>query len=589
MLGQLDADGIVLRDVDRGLDRLPRPIAERARVLVVLGRRRTGSRVVALARGRVRRAHADRVATGVSESAPTPPSFARVLASTAFATTAGVLPTFLLGSQAVQVQRDLDFGPALLGVAVALSWAAAALTSPTMGKAAERIGGGRALRTAAFLNGGVMLLIAVAARNWWELAVLITVAGVGNALTQPAANVLMARTIAPERYGIAFAVKQSAMPFGTLIGGLAVPLVTLTLGWRWAFAFGGAMALVAAVTIPRHDASRPVPAASEQPDTARRSRPTLDTPMLLLAVLASGVGLGAATASAQTTFLVSGAVHSGLAEGVAGLLLMIGSALGIASRLLNGARADVRGRGHLRVVALMLLGGAVACAMFALDQPWSYVVATPLAFAAGLGVARAVQPGGRARQPAVPGIRHVGHPDRHLRRRRARTAALRGVGRARVVHRAWLATAACCRAGRRRGDHRPVAPACPRPVHRPPADRPAARPTADGSDDATAWPSQYWSLQEALVELAGGMAGQLVEEVDAARALHVGQVLAAVGDELALELGTGVGHVDRLHDRLHLFAEVLVRHADARRRRAPSGASTGCSRPPAGRCSPRPR
>lgn len=319
----------------------------------------------------------------MSESAPTAPSFARVLASTAFATTAGVLPAFLLGSQAVQVQRDLDFGPALLGVAVALSWAAAALTSPTMGKAAERIGGGRALRTAAFLNGGVMLLIAVAARNWWELAALITVAGVGNALTQPAANVLMARTIAPERYGIAFAVKQSAMPFGTLIGGLAVPLVTLTLGWRWAFAFGGAMALVAAVTIPRHDASRPVPGASAQTDTARRSRPTLDTPMLLLAVLASGVGLGAATASAQTTFLVSGAVHSGLAEGIAGLLLMIGSALGIASRLVNGARADVRGRGHLRVVALMLVGGAAACVMFALDQPWSYVVATPLAFAAG--------------------------------------------------------------------------------------------------------------------------------------------------------------------------------------------------------------
>jgi MFS family permease len=149
----------------------------------------------------------------VTESAPTQlPSFARVLTSTAFATTAGVLPAFLLGSQAVQVQRDLDFGPALLGLAVASSWAAAAVTSPSMGRVAERIGGGRALRTAALVNGTVMLLIALAARNWWELALLVTVAGIGNALTQPAANVLMARTIAPERYGIAFAVKQSAMP-----------------------------------------------------------------------------------------------------------------------------------------------------------------------------------------------------------------------------------------------------------------------------------------------------------------------------------------------------------------------------------------
>jgi MFS family permease len=302
-----------------------------------------------------------------------------VLGSTAFATTAGVLPAFLLGSQAVQVQRDLDFGPALLGAAVAVSWAAAALLSPTMGRVAERAGGSRSLRAAAVLNGTVMVAIALLARNWWQLALLIAAAGVGNALTQPAANVLMARTVEPTRYGLAFAVKQSAMPFGTLVGGLAVPLVTLTLGWRWAFAFGGVLALVAASTVPRGPAG--TRAAAQDP--RERTRPTLDTPMVLLAVFAVGVGLGAAVASAQTTFLVSGAVESGLAEGVAGLLLTFGSALGIVSRLANGVRADVRGGGHLRVVALMLLGGAAACATFAISEPWSYIVATPLAFAAG--------------------------------------------------------------------------------------------------------------------------------------------------------------------------------------------------------------
>lgn len=317
------------------------------------------------------------------------PSFARVLGSTAFATTAGVLPAFLLGSQAVQIRRDLDFGAALLGATVAVSWGAAALTSPTMGRAAERRGGGRSLRAAAVVNGIAMVVIAGLVRSWWQLAAVMAVAGVGNALTQPAANVLMARTVPPSRYGIAFAVKQSAMPFGTLVGGLSVPLVTLTLGWRWAFAIGGVLALTAAAAVPTgHDV--PAPHHAAEPDATdggashpARPRAALDTPLLLLAVFAVGVGLGAAVASAQTTFLVSGAVDSGLGEGLAGLLLTLGSALGIASRLVNGARADVRGGGHLRVVALMLLGGATACAMFALSQPWSYVVATPLAFAAG--------------------------------------------------------------------------------------------------------------------------------------------------------------------------------------------------------------
>ena len=69
-------------------------------------------------------------------------------------------------------------------------------------------------------------------------------------------------------------------------------------------------------------------------------------------------------------------------------------------------------------------------------------------------------------------------------------------------------------------------------------------------------------LEQALVELAGGVAGELGAEVDRAGALHVGQVLPAVGDELALEVGAGVGHVDGLDDRLHLLAEVVVGHAE---------------------------
>ena len=141
-----------------------------------------------------------------------------------------------------------------------------------------------------------MLGIAGLATSWWSLSLLIGVAGAGNALTQPAANVLMARTVPPQRHGIAFAVKQSAMPFGTLLGGLAVPVVTLTLGWRWAFAMGGALALGAATTVPQTD--RRVDDARPADEAPRPTRPRLDTPLLLLAVFAVGVGLGAAVASA---------------------------------------------------------------------------------------------------------------------------------------------------------------------------------------------------------------------------------------------------------------------------------------------------
>jgi MFS family permease len=330
-------------------------------------------------------------------SASTPTTLRKVLVSTALATTCGPLPAFLVASQAVQIEQDLDFGPALLGATIAISFVVAALFSTSMGGLTERLGGSRSLRYATFLNATVMLTIAVAARSWWMLAVLAAVAGLGNALTQPAANVLMARTIPPERHGIAFAIKQSAMPFAALVGGAAVPLVTLTLGWRWTFVFAGLAAVAAGATLP--DDRRvvrtggvsaaaapqappvPPPPAGAVRRTSARAR--LDTPLPVLLVLAAAVAFGASVASAQVAFLVSGAVEAGVAEGAAGLLLTFGSALGIVSRLANGVRADRRGGRHLPVVALMLCGGAAAYVLYAVQAPWAYLVATPLAFAAG--------------------------------------------------------------------------------------------------------------------------------------------------------------------------------------------------------------
>ena len=60
------------------------------------------------------------------------------------------------------------------------------------------------------------------------------------------------------------------------------------------------------------------------------------------------------------------------------------------------------------------------------------------------------------------------------------------------------------------------------------------------------------------------MARQLGLEVDRLRAFDVRQIRAAVGDQLFGERRAGLAHVHRLHHRLHLLAELLVRHADHR-------------------------
>jgi predicted MFS family arabinose efflux permease len=324
-----------------------------------------------------------------------------------------VLPLFLVGSQAVQLRADLGLDLAAIGALVAFGWVAASLTSTSMGRLAEQVGGGRALRSAALMNAIAMLLIATVGRSWFVLVVLVVFGGLGNAMAQPAANILTARTIPLDRQGIAFGIKQSAIPLATLLGGLAVPLITLSVGWRWTYVAGAVLAAGAAVLVvgegdgaraddpveegaglveaiedaaAHHEGSAP-PAVSEvlleEPVAAwepgrvarRRRRP--------LIVLAVGVGLGASAAGALSQFLVSGGVAAGLEEGVAGLLLSMGSAVGIASRLAMGARADRRPGDQLVTVVAMMVVGSVAYAALGLGVPVAYLLATPVAF--GLG------------------------------------------------------------------------------------------------------------------------------------------------------------------------------------------------------------
>ena len=93
--------------------------------------------------------------------------------------------------------------------------------------------------------------------------------------------------------------------------------------------------------------------------------------------------MGAASAGTLGAFFVSAGVDAGLVEGTAGLVLAAGSALGIVTRLAAGLQADRRGGGHLRVVALMLCGGAVIYCLLATETTWAFFVAGPLAFATG--------------------------------------------------------------------------------------------------------------------------------------------------------------------------------------------------------------
>lgn len=300
-------------------------------------------------------------------------SGARVSGSTAAAVAAAVtvvcvLPAFLTGGMAVQMSADLDLTVSTLGVAVSSFIAAQAVLSRFLGRWVDRLGAGLALRAAAVLGALSAFAVAGLAQGLVGLALALAVAGVANALGQPAASRMLARSVVAERQGIAFGLFQSSKPVAGLLGGLAVPLFALTVGWRWAFVATGCAALLVAAALPQLE-GRPGPSAS--PKRLRE-----EVPGAALALLAIGMALGFGAVKVFGTFLVEANVTAGLSPALAGLLLSMGSGLAIVARLVLGRIADRREGHQLRLVVGLLLMGAIGFGVLALQRPGAMVVGT---------------------------------------------------------------------------------------------------------------------------------------------------------------------------------------------------------------------
>lgn len=285
----------------------------------------------------------------------------------------GTLPVFMTGALAVQIGRDVELGATRLGVASGAFFGAAAMASAIMGRVAERVGPGRAMRGAAIASAVLQTTIALTPGYAWLLVSLL-IAGPANSLAQVGANLLLAKGIHPTRQGWALAIKQAGMPGATLVGGLAVPAIAVTVGWRWAFAAGAVGALAAAASVP---------VGAVAPGGRRPVGRRVDVPMGPLVVLAAAVGFAAAANGTLATFVVSAGVDAGLGESAAGLVLTLGSAAGISMRLVVGARADRRGGRHLPVVSLLLAGGALGYFLLAPGLVVTHLLGALVAFGSG--------------------------------------------------------------------------------------------------------------------------------------------------------------------------------------------------------------
>jgi MFS family permease len=279
-----------------------------------------------------------------------------------------VLPAFLTASLASRIPDDFALGDSGVGLAIAVFHVICAVASTPAGRLVERIGPVAGMRIAGALTALSCLAIAGAANSAFSLTALLVVGGLANAFGGPSVSALLKREVATQRQGLAFGAQQSGGTLGALLAGLALPLVAIPFGWRWAYLAVAALALLAAAIAP---AAR---VASAPGATASRPRGLTSVHALAVAAaLASAAGVG------FISFLILYAVHSGMSQGAAGLLLGAVSLAATISRIAVGLLADRRGQEPLRPVAAMLAASIAGYLLLIAGEPALIVVAALVA------------------------------------------------------------------------------------------------------------------------------------------------------------------------------------------------------------------
>lgn len=283
----------------------------------------------------------------------------RATVATAAALGAALVPVFLFGALSEQIRRDIAFDKAAIGIAVSVFFVVAAVGAPVGGWVTQRIGSRRSMLLGIALASTASFGIGLMATSWWSIVMLLALAGATVGLIDTGAAQTFTELVPTRRQGLAFGIKEGSIPAASMLAGSAVPLLALTAGWRSAFVATALLApLISAVLLPRES----TPRRGQHRASEHRARPCL-----LLRLLPA-------------------VTNAGLSPGAGGTLLAIGSASGIATRLLVGWRADQQHpTPQLPTVAILQAIGALGPILLALTHPAAAVAGSLLALGIGWG------------------------------------------------------------------------------------------------------------------------------------------------------------------------------------------------------------
>jgi sugar phosphate permease len=304
------------------------------------------------------------------------------------------------------IRAEYDLGLQGVGLFLAAEWVGLTVGLLPWGLVTDRVGERRAL--AGGLAGCGVLLVAIATAESAVVAgTLVALAGAVGASVQSASGRAVMQWFAPRERGLAFGVRQTAVPVGGVIGALALPRLAED-GVGPAFVFLGVLCIATALVA--YAVVRELPSEGVRADEVEW---TLRDRRLWL--LSGGSGLYVTAQIVLFSFLVL-YLHDerGFSTAGAAGVLAVAQAIAGALRLAAGRWSDVL---RSRIVPLRRIGIATTVAFLgaALLLGASNAVVVPLLVAAtglsgawnGLSFVAAAELAGTARSGAAIGFQQT--------------------------------------------------------------------------------------------------------------------------------------------------------------------------------------
>lgn len=273
-----------------------------------------------------------------------------------------LVPT-LLAVLAPLITEDLDLTRSGFGVLATCVFVGGGATSVWAGRIVDRLGGRSTLLLLYVLTSLTVALLAVAPSYGW-LLVAATIAGLPGALSNPVTNQVISAIVPSGRRGLLIGFKQSGAQIAQVAGGLVLPALAISVGWRGA---GFALALLPLLGVAA--TWHLVPARPGRPVPLVAGVLELRGPITYLTAYALLMSLGAA---AVLTYLPLFAYDAlGFSLPAAGVIASSGAVAGFLGRVLWARAAE---RWVPPAVGLvMIAAGSVAAAaalVAAPSAPW---------------------------------------------------------------------------------------------------------------------------------------------------------------------------------------------------------------------------